>query len=565
MHHGQPSRHQGAQALAVSSRRSRLWQVLAWVAILAVFAALRAPFVSVPLERDEGEYAYIAQRALHGEVPYRDAFDQKPPGIFVIYAAIFLTLGQSIQSIHIGMAIWTLASMALLYRLVARRGGVGAGLVAALALAVTTIDPSFLGNAANTEIFMILPLIGAMLCLVPCEGRPRPWRIILAGALGTAACWIKPPAVTDVAFLALWLAYLHFSERPRRPWRRLAGELGLLALGGLVVTVPVLVYFLAVGAWRPLFYCIFTYNAIYVTQSSPPLRLWPDMFWTHTVRPMVASLWPFMVLGAIGLARLIRARGRDAALFGGWLAFSFAGVCAGGYFRQHYFIQLLPAVAALVGLALVRLVRWRPGKPRQSVKVGAAVGLCSVLVLVPLIVNWDELSAGNPMLIARHNYGFNPFDYSAAIGREINRNTSPKDTVLVIGSEPQILFYADRKSATRYILFYPLAAAPYKGLQRTLDATQREIEAARPKYIVDVGRIDVSFLFSRQTNERFFNDLYRWVHDENYQPVWFYEGKDPGLDGKTFEVLNGQQILDDERRLNTRFTGVMVYRRPDVR
>jgi hypothetical protein len=540
-------------------------QVLAWVAILAAFAALRAPFVSVPMERDEGEYAYIAQRALHGEIPYRDVFDQKPPGIFVIYTAIFLTMGQSIESIHIGMYVWTLASMLLLYRLVSRRGGGGAGLVAALALAVTTIDPSFLGNAANTEIFMILPLIGAMLCLVPREGRPGAWRIVLAGALGAAAFWIKPPAITNFAFLGLWLVYVHLSERPRRSPGRLVADLGFLAAGGAAVTAPVLAYFWFKGAWGSFVYCVFTYNAIYETQGSPPLQLWPGIFWKHAVQPMIAPLWPFMLLMVVGLVRLVRLEWRDRVLFGGWLAFSFAGVCAGGYFRQHYFIQLLPAVAALVGLAVVWLVRWRPGKPRQSVKIGAAVGLCSVLVLVPVIVNRDELFAGDPMLIARHNYGFNPFDYSAAIGREIKRDTSPKDTVLVIGSEPQILFYADRKSATRYILFYPLAAAPYEGLQRTLDATEREIEAARPKYIVDVGRIGVSFLFSRQTNERFFNNLYRWVHDENYRPVWFYEGKDPGLDGKTFEVLNGQQILDDERRFNTRFTGVMVYRRPDVR
>ncbi len=48
---------------------------LALVILLSV--VLRAGIVSIPLERDEGEYAYIAQRWLAGDVPYRDAFDQK--------------------------------------------------------------------------------------------------------------------------------------------------------------------------------------------------------------------------------------------------------------------------------------------------------------------------------------------------------------------------------------------------------------------------------------------------------------------------------------------------------
>ena len=50
-----------------------------FVVAAVVFVGVRAAYLDVPLERDEGEYAYIAQRALLGEVPYRDAFDQKPP------------------------------------------------------------------------------------------------------------------------------------------------------------------------------------------------------------------------------------------------------------------------------------------------------------------------------------------------------------------------------------------------------------------------------------------------------------------------------------------------------
>lgn len=562
LHHGQPSRRQGAQALAVSTRRSRLWQVLAWVAIVAAFAALRAPFLSVPLERDEGEYAYIAQRALHGEVPYRDAFDQKPPGIFVIYTAIFLTLGQSTQSIHAGMALWTLASMILLYRLVSRRGGPEAGLVAALALSVMTIDPSFLGNAANTEIFMILPVIGGLLCLVPREGRPHTWRIVFAGALGATACWIKPPAVTDVTFMALWLLYLHLSEQPRRPWKRLAADAGLLVLGGLIVTVPVLLYFLAVGAWKPFVYCVFTYNAIYTTLDAPRLRLWPQLFWTHTVRPMVAPLWPFMILAVVGFFHLLRRARRDAVLFGGWLVFSFAGVCAGGHFREHYFIQTLPAAASLVGLATAHIARRRAGRADQKVRHAIAAGICVILVLSPVIAHRAEFFASNPLLIAHDLYGANPFDSSPAIAREIREHTTPADKVLVIGSEPQILFYANRRSATRYILFYPLAAPPHRGLQRELDATLREIAAADPKYIVDVGRINTSFLFSPRTNRQFFNHLAEMIDKGGYRPIHFYEATDPTVAGQTFTVVEGQKILDEERQFHTYNLGVMLYRRP---
>ena len=63
---------------------------------------LRWPVADVPLERDEGEYAYIAQRWLRGKVPYRDAFDQKPPGVFVAYAVIETLIGASPAALHWG-------------------------------------------------------------------------------------------------------------------------------------------------------------------------------------------------------------------------------------------------------------------------------------------------------------------------------------------------------------------------------------------------------------------------------------------------------------------------------
>ncbi len=113
-------------------RRGHLARAAVAAALIAVFALLRAPYVSVPLERDEGEYAYIAQRLLEGDVPYRDAFDQKPPGVFLAYAMAFVSFGQSIESIHWLLYLWT-AATALAWtagRIVVRRSSTAAPLTA---------------------------------------------------------------------------------------------------------------------------------------------------------------------------------------------------------------------------------------------------------------------------------------------------------------------------------------------------------------------------------------------------------------------------------------------------
>ncbi len=538
-------------------------RVVAWVAILAVFVVLRVPFLSTPLERDEGAYAYVAQRALRGDVPYRDAFDHKPPGVFLIYATIFLIAGQSIESIHVGMYLWTLVGMAVLYRLVSRRFGECEGLTAALALAITTIDPSLLGQAANTEIFMIVPLTGALLCLLPAGSAPGRWRLVAAGALGAAGFWLKPVAATNIAFLAVWLVYLHLSETPRRPVSVLVGELGWLALGGALATAPVVIYFAVNGAWAPFFHCVFTFNSIYATHLAPPLRLVPRIFWTN-VRPMILPLWPMVALSVAGFGVLMRRVRRDRVLFIGWLVFSFAGVCVGAYFREHYFIQALPALSALVGIGAAGLAR-RLARGRLSrFGGGVFVTISAAMVVVPIAANRAMLFAPDPETIAKLIYGSNPFDYSAAIASEVDRLTTPDDTVLIIGSEPQILFYADRKSASRYIYFSPLAAPPYEGLAQQLAATLREVEQSRPKVVIDASRIRTSLLAGPATDRAFFEKLYRILTEQGLKPVSFFMPVPTAanLGGRLFTLVDPHRVLEEEARLGARASGIMVlYRR----
>jgi hypothetical protein len=45
-------------------------------------AALRLRLLDVPLDRDEGEYAYIGQLLLQGIPPYAQAYNFKLPGIY---------------------------------------------------------------------------------------------------------------------------------------------------------------------------------------------------------------------------------------------------------------------------------------------------------------------------------------------------------------------------------------------------------------------------------------------------------------------------------------------------
>ena len=60
-----------------------LW--LSWIA-WAVIAFCSIQILTFSYGRDQGIYAVVGDGVLHGKMPYRDLWDFKPPGIFLVYA-----------------------------------------------------------------------------------------------------------------------------------------------------------------------------------------------------------------------------------------------------------------------------------------------------------------------------------------------------------------------------------------------------------------------------------------------------------------------------------------------
>src|SRR5881409_4340082 len=88
------------------------WIFLA-VIVFGLVIAIRIRLLGVPLERDEGEYAYAGQLILQGVPPYTLAYNMKFPGTFAAYAAIMSIFGQTIAGIHLGLLLVNTATIIL--------------------------------------------------------------------------------------------------------------------------------------------------------------------------------------------------------------------------------------------------------------------------------------------------------------------------------------------------------------------------------------------------------------------------------------------------------------------
>src|SRR5213595_2609929 len=112
----------------------RSW-LLVLLAVLFAFS-VRLRLREMPLERDEGEYAYAGQLMLQGVPPYKLAYNMKLPGTYAAYALIMAVFGQTDSGIHVGLLLVNSVTTVMIYFLGCRLFGKLCGLIAAASFAV---------------------------------------------------------------------------------------------------------------------------------------------------------------------------------------------------------------------------------------------------------------------------------------------------------------------------------------------------------------------------------------------------------------------------------------------
>lgn len=110
----------------------------------------------------------------------------------------------------------------------------------------------------------------------------------------------------------------------------------------------------------------------------------------------------------------------------------------------------------LAGVVTTASIQWLHEKkiaPLVQIIPGFIV---AAAIIYPVINLGDFFFKATPAEACRMMYGLNPFPESIKIAEYIKAHTGKDNLIAVIGSEPQIYFYADRKSATGYLYTYGL-------------------------------------------------------------------------------------------------------------
>lgn len=484
------------------------------MAVVLIFVtAVRLRLAAAPLERDEGEFAYLGQLLLQGIPPYLTSFSMKPPGIFAAYAAAMAVFGETARGIHVGLAVVNALSVVIIFFLARRLRDTFTAAVTSIAFALLTLSQSVFGCFAHATNFVVFfTLFGFLLLLKALDGH-RPLLFIASGVSFGIAYTMKQQGAFLIIFAAVHLIVSLL--RPDRPVRvRLAGFGAFLC--GIATPLLVMMFLLFhVGTLEDYWFWNFRYPRELVANMDLGIGL---KNLSGQVHIMSKSLRPFLVMALIGVVALLRDPAlRNSRLFiGGLAVFSFIAVCPGFYFTPHYFVLMAPPLALLVGVGVRFVTTLAVFKVRSWLGPTAGCAILIATISVFMIKERDYLFAFSPTQVSRDIYGLDPFPESVGVARYIRERTVPTDRIAIIGSEPQIYFYAGRHAATGFNQMYGLMEQqPFAmSMQRQMID---EITAASPKFIVYVKT--PNSWAERENSPRLVFDWADWFLAKKYKRV----------------------------------------------
>ena len=501
-----------------TDRMSQYLQYLLLALVLIMVAYVRIRLLHVPLERDEGEYAYMGQLLLGGAQPYADAYSMKLPGVSAVYALFMTLFGQTPFGVHLGLLVVNGACVWLVYLLAARTINRNAALLSCASYAALSLSKAVYGVFAHATQFVVLfALAGCVLLLHP-AARKRAALLFLSGLFFGLAFTMKQPAALFGLYALLHFSWNGYKNRAAEGYTFLKG-LALLLLGMALPYLLIILWVLLAGSFDRFWFWTVTYASTY--SAGQPLGLGLEAL-VKNFRVVYTPQWPLWTLAAGGVFLLAgRQRLSGRQFIAGLALFSFLAVCPGLYFRWHYFILMLPAVALLIAVAATAI----------GELVGTASGSPPLRQLVAALLVFSAIGYGvykerdcyfelSPLEMSYSTYGASPFPAAVQIGDYLKEHSSATDRIAVLGSEPEILFYSGRLSATGHIYMYGLMENhPYaETMQLELI---RQIESARPKYCV-YNNMRFSWLQGPNSPPALFNWMEKYLK-EHYEQVGVVE------------------------------------------
>lgn len=464
-----------APALGVGSVRASRASRDAWLGraawIVIALAALQVLLFG--FGRDQGIYAVVGDALLDGKMPYRDAWDFKPPGIYFVFAAAEALFGKAMSSIRL-LEIAGLVALVFAFRRLGRVlfGSETAGLVGgALAVLIHaelefwhTAQPESFGGMLT--VFALVLVTGSAVSGSTAGERLR--GAAVAGALFGCAFLLKPPLGGGVIVCAAYLARAEWLRTST--WKAAARPVIAAAVGSFCPILLVVSWFWIRGALPALRWTLFEFTPGYTTlgwHGTPQGLLWYAftelLFGFSYVLPLGIAL-------AIALPTTSDREREGMMLVAGITCVHLTGIALQAKFFQYHYSATLMLLSLVGGLGLYKGWRWLSGRSVAFTLAYVTVVVVLAEIRVALRHNpgtfWERSASRMAFLIARVPARdeldaklYRVADYDLGLdrraARDVARLSAPDDSIFVWGFEPALYWFSERRPASRFIYDVP--------------------------------------------------------------------------------------------------------------
>lgn len=422
--------------------------------------------------RDQGIYSVVARTVLEGGMPYRDAWDFKPPGIFVVFALARAIFGSSDWTIRvlevIGLGLTGLGLVELTRR---HWNDARVGMLAAVIMTLIHAQLEF-WHTAQPESFGGMLTIAALL-FAPRpdkETTPRDW--FVSGVLFGIAGLLKPPLAGGALIPLLVYAWTNLrAGDPPPSWRTtlrgLVRPTLLVAAGGATPIILCLAWFAARGALGDLYRVLFVFTPHYTKLGWKDATITGMTYYSFTEwLQQYGSVPTVGLLLALGFGFSSKEKPL-AVLAIGVVAMHLVGVTMQGKFFPYHYGATWPVTALLAAYGYHQLYQRatsRKSKFAYFAFVIVVVFCRTAAKDVPesylkRTVRRIKLIAGGLRDQRTRDELASIADVSCMRNRAVAnllREKVPADRpIFVWGFEPQIYDMSGRKSASRYIYDVP--------------------------------------------------------------------------------------------------------------
>ncbi|WP_270344676.1 glycosyltransferase family 39 protein [Enterococcus thailandicus] len=471
---------------------------------------------------DANAFFSVGKGIAHGQVPYKDLFEQKGILLYFIHAMAYKLSATSFFGVYLLESISFAISMILLFKIC------NYYFSEKIAFAVTCLSPIILlnkdyfraGDSAEEFAFpFVLGLLYLIISISNTDERIKGKQYFIQGLLMGCVFWIKYTMISP------WIAFFLFFGiyyLVRKDYQQLLKAVICSLLGFLLVSIPIISYFLVNHALHEMYFVYFKFNMVLYPQlvdQGNNVNIVSRFF--NTLKIFFTLMWPnkislaVLMIGSVYLlfTKAIFKQTRFKVL---WL---FMFLCTnffvfyGGIPLNYYLLfDLTILLVGFLGFCLLLknlVIRYKLQRPEVSKFLLPGGIIFAILLMVISNDTFRDMRffTNRPSIQIKNAANTNP-NAKVPAQLEFAKYLKGKEDVTLLNYRFVDYGFSVIPNIVPSVKYFMNVNIPYEVYQESMDQQNKYVEEKKTDYVV--AGLDL--------NDDVNNFGTPWLH-ENYHPI----------------------------------------------